>query len=168
VTPPVIATRRLTLRPVTLHDVDAITDAMRHWDVVQWLTAPTFPYARTDAVYFVTQIIPSVTNWAIDAGEGLIGMIGVKPDLGYWLHRDFHGQHIMSEAAEAVTGRYFDQSSDDLVSGHYPNNHASRKVLQRLGFVDVGFADQVQTATQEVVTVQRMALTKVAWGARHG
>lgn len=166
-TPRVLQTRRLTLRPVTLDDAGAIVTGLRDWDVVQWLSAPPFPYAHDDAVHFVTKIIPQTTTWAIDAGEGLIGVIGVKPDLGYWLAATYHGQHIMTEATAVVTAWYFDQSDDDLVSGHFPDNAASRTVLQKLGFVDTEVVDQLQTATQEQVKLQRMVLSKADWLARH-
>lgn len=167
-TPPILQTRRLTLRPVTLDDAPAIQRGINNWDVVQWLTAPPFPYALDDAHYFINDVVPSTTTWAIDAGEGLIGVIGVKPDLGYWLNFDYHGQRIMSEAAEAVVAWHFGQSHERLVSAHYLGNGASRKVLLRQGFVDAGFEVQVQQATQESVTVQRMELTHEIWASRHG
>lgn len=166
--PPVLTTRRLTLRPVTLDDAAAIQRGINNWDVVQWLTAPPFPYALDDAVYFINEVIPTITNWAIDAGDGFIGTIGFAPDLGYWLDADYHGQRIMSEAAEAVVAWHFGQSQQALVSCHYLGNEASRKVLQKQGFVDNGFEEQLQTATQEGVTVQRMELTHEIWAARHG
>ncbi|MDB9838633.1 GNAT family N-acetyltransferase [bacterium] len=167
-TPPTLTTRRLTLRPVTLADAPAMKRGLNNWDVVQWLTGPPFPYALSDAEYFVKEIIPQTTSWAIDAGEGFIGIIGVKPDLGYWLDYEYHGQRIMSEAAEAVTAWHFGQSDEALISGHYPGNEASRAVLLKQGFVDAGFEDQLQTATQETVSVQRMELSKVDWMAKHG
>ncbi|WP_458790469.1 GNAT family N-acetyltransferase [Yoonia sp. MH D7] len=161
-TPPVLTTRRLTLRPITLDDADAIANAMRNWDVVQWLTAPPFPYARTDAVHFINEIAPKSTNWAIDAGDGLIGAISVQPDLGYWLDAEFHGQHVMSEAAEAVVHWYFSQTDLPLMSGHFCGNSASRAILLKLGFTDVGAENQIQHCTQETVVTQRMTLIKNA------
>lgn len=167
-TPPVLQTRRLTLRPVTLEDADAIRRGINNWDVVQWLTAPPFPYSRDDALFFINEVIPKTTTWAIDAGEGLIGVIGVKPDLGYWLDLEYHGQRIMSEAAAAVVAWHFGQSKEALISGHHLGNDASRAVLRKQGFVDAGLEEQLQTATQEKVTVQRMELTHEIWAARHG
>ncbi len=164
-TPPVLTTRRLTLRPITMDDADAIVRAMNNWDVVQWLTAPPFPYAPADAAYFINEIAPITTNWAIDAGDGLIGVIGVIPDLGYWLDAEFHGQHVMSEAAQAVVAWYFSQSEAPLVSCHYPENYASRAILLKLGFTDTGTTVQIQNCTQDSIVTQRMSLTKTAWTA---
>lgn len=166
-TVPVIKTRRLTLRPIVIEDAEAITRALSHWDVVQWLSAVPFPYSRDDATFFITEIVPKNLSWAIDAGDGLIGVIGVKPDLGYWLDVAYHGQKIMSEAAHAVVAYYFSKSDETIVSGHFPDNAASRKVLKNLGFADTRIDDQLQVCTQDMVKIQRMALTKIDWIKRN-
>ena len=64
-TPPVLTTRRLTLRQITLDDVPEITRGLSNWDVVQWLTAPPFPYSRDDAIHFVNETIPGTPTWAM-------------------------------------------------------------------------------------------------------
>lgn len=96
-------------------DAAAIKRGINNWDVVQWLTAPPFPYSLDDAHDFINQVIPTITSWAIDAGDGFIGTISLAPDLGYWLAADYHGQRIMSEAAEAVVTWHFAQSEETLV-----------------------------------------------------
>lgn len=164
-TPPVLTTRRLTLRPITLDDAAAIQRGVNNWDVVQWLTAPPFPYSVDDALHFINEIVPHSTSWAIDAGDGFIGTIGVKPALGYWLDVDYHGQRILDEAATAVVAWHFGQSGEALVSGHHLGDDASRQVLQKQGFVDTGTEERLQTSTQENVTVQRMELTQGVWMA---
>ena len=166
-TVPILTTRRLTLRPVAASDAPAIVRAMSNWEVVQWLSAPPFPYSLADAACFISDIVPQTTTWAIDAGEGLIGVIGVKPDLGYWLDTEFHGQHVMSEASAAVTDWYFSQTADDLISGHFAGNAASRNVLEKLGFVDTQLTRVTQESTQSEVSVQRMVLTHARWTDRH-
>ncbi len=166
-TAPVLTTRRLTLRPIVKADADQITRGLSNWDVVQWLSAVPFPYARQDAIYFITEVVPTTTTWAIDAGEGLIGVIGVKPDLGYWLNADFHGQHIMTEAASAVVQWYFENAEDDLISGHFVDNAASRTILTRLGFTDSNIRDELRRSMQDTVKLQTMKLTKATWTDRN-
>lgn len=166
-TVPVIKTRRLTLGPITLDDVDGLALGLRDWDVVQWLTAVPFPYSRKDAEFYVTQVVPTARSWGIDAGEGIMGVISLNPHLGYWLAHTFHGQHIMTEASEAIVTWYFDQSAETLVSGHNIGNAASRRVLSKLGFVDTQMDQELQKATNEMVPVQKMELTKSAWTARN-
>lgn len=164
---PTLRSRRVTLRPIVMTDAPAIVDGLRHWDVQQWLSAPPFPYAMSDAHYFIQQVVPVGINWAIDAGDGLIGVVSVKPDLGYWLHEGFHGQGLMSEATATAVDWYFAQTADDLTSAHFLHNVASRAVLTKRGFVDSVRDTVVQTSTQELVTLQRMTLTRSAWIARH-
>lgn len=80
---PILRTSDLILRPLVLTDASAISDALADWNVVQWLSAVPYPYAKKDAEYFITDIALNDTIWAIDDGTGLIGVIGVKPGLGY-------------------------------------------------------------------------------------
>ena len=87
-----VADVNLTLRPLELTDASAITLAIANWDVSQWLSAVPYPYTIDDAEYFITQIVLKDTIWAIDNETSLIVVIGVKPDLGYWLRGDLHGK----------------------------------------------------------------------------
>ena len=59
------------------------------------------PYTAKDAEYFITDIAPNDTIWTIDDGTGLIGVIGVKPNLGFWLRSGLHGRGYMTQAADA-------------------------------------------------------------------
>ena len=164
---PVLTTRRLILRPITLDDADEITRGLGNWEVVQWLTTPPFPYSRNDAIHFITATIPGTTTWAIDAGDGLIGVIGVKPDLGYWLDAEFHGQHIMTEAVQAVIKWYFTNCDAPLASGYLVGNRASCAILEKLGFVNTILQTQIHTATQDSVTLQCMELTHEHWQVKY-
>tara|TARA_R110002051_G_scaffold57104_10_gene105900 strand:- start:11999 stop:12520 length:522 start_codon:yes stop_codon:yes gene_type:complete len=164
-TPPVLTTRRLTLRPISLDDAHEITRGLGNWDVVQWLIAPPFPYSRDDAIHFINETIPGTTTWAVDAGDGLIGVIGVKPNLGYWLNVEYHGQHIMTEAAQAVINWYFANCDAPLASGYLVGNGASRTILENLGFVNTNKQPQMHAATQDIVSRQGMELTRENWQA---
>ncbi len=162
-TVPILQADDITLRPLVLHDAGAITSAMSDWNVVQWLSAVPFPYSHADAVYFITEIAPNDTIWAIEGGAGLIGVVGVKPDLGYWLTADYHGQGIMTRAARAAVGWYFDQTDQPLVSGHFPDNIGSRTVLRKLGFQDTDLGSVYQVSQGRDVPLQKMILTQENW-----
>jgi len=160
-----IRTRRLVLRPLEMGDAPAIKAALNLWDVTQWLTNVPFPYALSDAEAF----IPAVTapgadpHWAIDAGDGLIGLISVRSELGYWLNYDYHGQGLMSEASEAVVAHHFAANDADLTSSYHLGNAASARVLTKLGFTNTHIETKTQVATDEQVDLQRMVLTKDRW-----
>jgi RimJ/RimL family protein N-acetyltransferase len=80
-------------------------------------------------------------------GDCFAGCAGLRPwgdeprvyELGFHLRRDFWGQGLATEAAQAVTEYAFGAlSAEALMAGHHPSNRASRKVLLKLGFVYVG------------------------------
>lgn len=72
-----------------------------------------------------------------------VGCCGLHPrnaeagvhELGFHLLRDAWGKGYASEAARAVARYAFDVlESQELFAGHHPDNAASRRVLQKLGF----------------------------------
>jgi RimJ/RimL family protein N-acetyltransferase len=79
-----------------------------------------------------------------DAAPELIGSIGIdtsgdEPELGYWLARDHWGRGYATEAGRAVIE--IARSSlrlPRLVSGHFTDNPASGRVLEKLGFRATG------------------------------
>ena len=157
-----LRTERLTLRPIVGADVPAIVAALADWEVARWLTLVPWPYRAADAEAWIADV--GVGHWAIDAGEGLIGVISIKPDMGYWLARPAHGRGYMTETARAVVADHFRTTDAPLISGHYPDNVASRAVLRKLGFTDTHLETDRQVSTGREVSVQRMVLTREAWG----
>ena len=168
--PATLRTARLTLRPLAPRDDAAIVAALADWDVVRWLTAVPWPYTPADAIHFRTIVAadPAHPHWAIDAGDGLIGVISVKPDLGYWLAPAHHRRGYMSEAAQAVVTAAFAAGHRMLVSGHLPGNVPSRRLLSSLGFTDTHLTTALHRGSGETVPLQRMTLTAEDWAARHG
>ena len=166
--PATLRTARLTLRPLTAADDAAIVAALTAWEVVRWLTAVPWPYSPADAVHSRTVIAadPMHPHWAIDAGDGLIGIVSVKPDLGYWLAPAHQGQGLMTEAATAVVAATFAAGADRLISGHLPGNVPSRRLLRHLGFTDTHVTAAHHRPSGDTVPVQRMAPTAQAWAAR--
>mgnify|MGYP006176985001 CR=1 FL=1 len=62
--------------------------------------------------------------------------------LGYWMGRAFAGQGIMTEAVGAVIPFAFDTLGlHRLPAACSPSNTASRRVLEKNGFTEEGFAE---------------------------
>ena len=164
-TVPILQTARLTLRPLAASDSTAITEALSNWDVTRWLSQVPFPYTRADADSFIgmVQHSPDDAHWAIDQGAGLIGLISVKPDLGYWLDQSHHGQGMMTEAARAVLTWYFTHHTAPVLSGHFAGNAASRAILTKLGFTDTHIETITPVNADTPVPLQRMVLTRDHW-----
>ncbi len=57
---------------------------------------------------------------------------------------------------------------ETLTSGHFLDNAASARILQKLGFTPAGTEQVHARALGRTVELQRMVLTRAAWEARHG
>lgn len=77
----------------------------------------------------------------LDTGK-LVGCCGLRPrnkaanifELGFQLCRDAWGQGYAVEASRAVIEWAADHGVEALIAGHHPENIASGRTLQRLGF----------------------------------
>src|SRR5690606_19857479 len=62
-------------------------------------------------------------------------------NLGYWMGQDFAGQGLMSEAVATIVPFVFDQLDLHRIHAAFlPGNIASRRVLEKNGFVEEGYA----------------------------
>jgi RimJ/RimL family protein N-acetyltransferase len=165
---PVIRTPRLTLRPLTDQDTEAIVTGIGNFDVSKWLAVVPYPYGRNDAASFIRRVRQSGKPfWAICDAEGLQGIVCLDDELAYWLSRPVWGRGYGFEAAHAVVGHWFsDPGAGDLVSGYFEGNDRSGRLLRSLGFV---FEDRrmrhARSFRQDVVS-NRMRLTRVRWNER--
>jgi ribosomal-protein-alanine N-acetyltransferase len=78
----------------------------------------------------------------LETGEH-VGCCGLKPyssaepihEIGFHLHKAHWGRGYGEEAARAVIDLAFNTlGAQGLFAGHHPENHASRGLLQKLGF----------------------------------
>jgi [ribosomal protein S5]-alanine N-acetyltransferase len=116
---PMLETERLILRPLREDDAPVIQRLFPRWDVVRYLNPLIpWPYPPDGAASHVAQCLGQMARgekcfWAITLKGGsdeLIGRIDLWPDdgvsrdqRGFWLDPAFHGQGLMTEAAERVT-----------------------------------------------------------------
>ncbi len=167
---PFLATKRFTLRPYAPSDRDAVVRVLNDYDVTKWLTQVPWPYQPHDFDWFLNSFIPEQQHvvWVIDGGEGLLGAVSVDPELGYWLDPAHHGKGIMTEAAAATIDWHFAQTDAVLTSGYHLGNGPSAAVLGKLGFRETHVTHGVETARGDKVDIQRVALSRSDWQARHG
>jgi len=145
---PVLATERLLLRPIELADAPGIQAVFPQWEVVAFLgTAVPWPYPADGAESFVRDVVlPGVAAgrmwvWSIrlrDEPDRLIGVINLRlsddKNRGFWLDPDYHRRGLMREAADAVTGFWFDTLGQPVM--RIPKaitNTASRAISVREG-----------------------------------
>lgn len=154
--PLVLSTKRLTLRPYTLDDVDVLWPHVSDPRLpvqMSWSSHTSKDETRAFLEY-ATQSLAANTEiiWAIeDAGTfvGAIGLHGIawqraawrvdRAELGYWVGIPFWSRGYMTEAATEVVRFGFDTLGlHKITVGCIDGNDASRKIIERLGFRFIG------------------------------
>jgi RimJ/RimL family protein N-acetyltransferase len=147
---PVLHTPRLVLRPLRAKDAPVIQKRFANWEVVRWLDAKVpWPYPADGAATFVAATLEEMargekSHWAIVPKKGtadLIGVISLWPDdgtthdqRGFWLDPTFHGQGLMTEAADRVTDYAFGKLGwPRLWLSNAQDNQASRRIKEKQG-----------------------------------
>ena len=166
--PLTLRTARLLLRPLTRADADAIAEGLQDWEVIRWLTAPPWPYARTDAEWFIGEAEAGRIRppYAITKGGAFLGVVAIGGELGYWLGRAHWGQGIACEAAAALIAHHFETTgAASIASGHLAGNARSGRVLRKLGFVETGPRRRFSRPLGREVDSVAMRLDRADWRA---
>lgn len=142
-----LRTERLLLRPFREEDAPALYACSCEEEVGR--SAGWKPHESIEESADILHLVflDQPTVWAIErrADSRLLGSVGLIADgarqygsaraLGYSLGRDYWGQGYMTEAVRCVLRFGFDRLRLDLVSATcYPENHRSRRVLEKCGF----------------------------------
>lgn len=177
---------RVTLRPPLRDDAERIADSMNDFGVVSNLSRAPFPYELRHAQEWMSALESagverSTYPFAIVTDEGLIGVVGISSrdggvELGYWLRRSAWGQGYATEAARLALGFAFGELGlAQVEAGHFADNPASGRVLQKLGFVYTGDVPRFSQARGGDATCRMMILPRARFaegrtteGASHG
>ena len=151
----VLRTDRLVLRPMAADDVDFVFDHFSNPHVHRYLVDSPPVTTRSDARSIVEDYTgpagASHMRWVItDATSGApIGTSGFhlwsrahhRAEVGYDLAPGSWGQGVMSEALRAVLDHGFERLLLHRVVAYiHPDNAASLRLAERLGFVREGLA----------------------------
>ena len=148
---PKLETKRLTLRPISLNDID---------DVFEYAKSPLVgpnagwkPHAsKKETEAFVTYSIkkrefgqPGIYAIVLNGSQKMIGTIEIhtynqfKAEIGFVLNPDYWGQGIIVEAAKAVIVYGFEiLHLKRLQYGYFLFNIRSKRVCEKLGFTKEG------------------------------
>lgn len=151
-----LATKRLTLRPFTLDDVNGLWPHVsdpRLPPLMSWNAHASKDETRA----FVATCIEGVANntgvvWAIEHERDFVGAIGLagikfqmaawridRAELGYWIGIPFQRSGYMTEAAAEVVRFGFETLGlHKITVGCLEENAGSRKIIERLGFRFIG------------------------------
>ncbi len=102
----------------------------------------------------INNVFHNATTWAIVLRETgkVVGAIGYgpscdcdlparpdEPTVGYWVGKEYWNQGICTEALALLIDRVVNHTGiKSLVSGHYVDNPASGRVMEKCGFVATG------------------------------
>jgi [ribosomal protein S5]-alanine N-acetyltransferase len=146
---PVLKTKRLVLRPLTIADADEIA-ALRSNEAVNKYLERVKTTSAEEALLFIDKINNSISNnqsiyWVIALQETnqLIGTICFwnivttedTAEIGYELLPDYHGKGIMQEAITAVISFGFrEMQTKSITAFPLATNIASIKLLEKNDF----------------------------------
>lgn len=146
-----LETPRLALRALTMDDAPWISRGSSNPAVSRMTGRIPYPNPVIGAELYVLTCRAAGINRgdrvrAItlkDTGEG-IGMIGLHPrrdgrwEFGYWLAEGYWGCGYATEAGSALLNEAARDGITDIAAGHYADNPASGRVLEKLGFAYTG------------------------------
>lgn len=155
---PFLTTLRLTLREIVPTDAASLLAIHGDREAMRWFgNDPIASLAEAEKMVqtFASWRKPPVLGirWAIerDQDRRFIGTCGLfrwnrtwkSCTLGYELARDAWGNGLMTEALHAALAWGFESMALNRIEAQaHPENTASLKLLQRLGFVEEGFQRQ--------------------------
>jgi RimJ/RimL family protein N-acetyltransferase len=149
-----LETERLVLRAARPEDAVVIADRINDYDIARMTTRVPFPYSLDDARGFLDSGSPSDRRFLVEHPSfGPIGMVGfhdastawsesgcaLSPEIGYWLGRSFWGRGFATEAVTAALDwAHARWGRRAVASGHFADNPASGRVLEKAGFLYTG------------------------------
>jgi len=142
----ILETERLLIRNFRSDDWEALHEIISQYESSefaaydrQWPTSP-------EEIKRITEWFASGDSYlavCLKATRRLIGFVALNQEqeddrtvnLGYIFHFDYHGQGYATEGCRAVLAHAFDRlQAHRVVTGTAAANHASCRLLERLGF----------------------------------
>ncbi|MDY5084904.1 MAG: GNAT family N-acetyltransferase [Prevotella sp.] len=133
--------------------------------------------SEEESLEIIRTVFNNPTTWAIvwnETGE-TIGAIGYgpscdcslpawegEPTVGYWVGKPYWGKGICTEALRLMIAHIRETTViRSLISGHFTDNHASGRVMEKCGFVATGetvFDNSLHLGENRPIRVLRLEL----------
>lgn len=166
-----LCTPRLILRSARPEDLDAIHAVLSDPRATRWWSTP--PHGTLDQTRdWLDSMIangPDHPDLVVELEGRVIGKAGfyALPDVGYILHPDVWGMGLASEAVGAVIDHVFRTEEVPVLTADVdPDNSASIRLLERLGFVRTGSAERTWHIGGEWKNSLYYALSRTEWALR--
>ncbi|TPW00924.1 MAG: acetyltransferase [bacterium] len=142
-----IRTPRLILRSARSDDLDGLHAVLSDPRATRWWSTPPHETLEQTREWLDAMIAngPDHPDFVVELDGRVIGKAGFwrLPDVGYILHPDCWGHGLASEAVGAAIDHVFRTCAlETLTADVDPDNAASIRLLERLGFVRTGFAER--------------------------
>jgi ribosomal-protein-alanine N-acetyltransferase len=152
-----LETRRLVLLPLRQDDAEQIQRILPHWEIVRYMASVIpWPYPDDGALTYIRDVaLPAMErgeqwHWTLrlrNAPQQIIGVAslraGAEDNRGFWLGVPWQRAGLMSEAAEAVTGYWFDVLQFDVLRvAKAVDNIGSRRISEKSGMRCVGVLEK--------------------------
>lgn len=166
-----ILTPRLTLRSARPDDLEAMHAVLSDPRATRWWSTPPHESLDQTTTWLEGMIAngPDQPDFVIERDGRVIGKAGFwrLPDVGYILHPDYWGQGFAAEAVGAAVDHVFaTRDLDELTADVDPENAASIRLLERLGFVRTGYAERTWNVGGEWKDSLYYGLSRAGWSPR--
>ncbi len=173
---PTLDAARIRLRPLRPADGAAIERLAGEWEVARYLARVPHPYPPGEARRWIEALAAGEeVAFAIErrADRALIGCCGYTlepdgtPDIGYWLGRAYWGQGLATEAVGRLLAHLFEDLGAARASASaLPENPASIRLQQRLGFAYAGAVEWDMPARGGKRFLEKRVLDRTQWQAQ--
>ena len=141
-------TERLTLRAYALSDIPALVPLIGTREVAATTLRIPHPYSESDARVFIARVQEDLSNGSslplgivLRESGALCGGVRLRieldhrrAELGYWIGVPYWGNGYATEAARAIVNYGFGTLGlHRIFASHFGNNHASARVLTKIG-----------------------------------
>ena len=148
-----LETEHLVLRPYRPEDAEAVQRYVGLWEIARMTSRVPHPYPEGAAAEWIASHQGQRDNGREHtfcialktAPEAPIGAAGLRLlekgnwEIGYWLAPEQWGRGLATEAAKALVVFGFEKlGAEALNSGHFTDNPASGRVLEKAGFCCIG------------------------------
>ncbi|MGZ3546804.1 MAG: GNAT family N-acetyltransferase [Vulcanimicrobiaceae bacterium] len=174
-----LRTARLRLTPVTPQNANALWQVLQQPDLRRYqdlpnVGAPAFAQMVARRPRRLSPGEAGRFEWLVYAQRvrRALGWVSLRiperdrstGEIGYSIVREFRGRGIASEAVRALLGDAFESALLERVRAYcVPDNVASRRVLERIGFESDGVLPHGASVNGEVVDVLAHVMSREQW-----
>lgn len=157
---------QVSLRPVEEDDLEFIRDGVNHpevWKAVGGQAVPTNLEIERK-FYDDGNRDDETIQLLITAEDDRVGMLELSPidwvrgvaEIAYWVHPDYQGQGIATDALDTVVDYAFDELRlRKVIAEVFATNEASQHVVESAGFVEEGVLRSEEYVDGEPIDVLR-------------